>query len=29
MTIANNDIRTRAEKAGVRLWQIAEKNRHK
>ena len=25
MTIANNDIRTRAEKAGVRLWQIAEK----
>ena len=25
MTITNNDIRTKAEKAGVRLWQIAEK----
>lgn len=25
MKIANNDIRMRAEKAGVRLWQIAEK----
>lgn len=25
MKIANNDIRTRAKKAGVRLWQIAER----
>ncbi len=24
MTIANNDIRTKATKAGVRLWEIAE-----
>ena len=25
MTIANNDVRTKAESAGVRLWEIAEK----